>query len=576
MRTLKTYLGNETIDGHIHLFDHQWNLLDKYDYTKGFGKVVGFADICLDNLQSYDGHKIIKYYDDFIHKTYNPKKHILLATADNPYDAISIYLKYPHIIKGFGEFKCYKVYRGNNVGYGNLNWIRPVCDFNKGLKLPIYIHWCFCNESDVREFESLITDYPNIPFVLCHCGMGFDISVDGDSMFAYNECVRLSRNHPNLYFDISYKAVDFFLKNADLINSLRSRSIVGSDINPQVYRVVTNPTYHRNKVYKKLRKVYDGCFYNPLNLFYNTTVDYKELTTSDYIISQYLKNIENLSTDSQQHFITRLNLIQPMDITNGINNVCKDVEDIIKLYKQSKYSEIVKRYVLPPYKSTGVGAKDKIGRWLESIKDLDLLRVLSVGVYVDKVSIIRRNGFEAPKLEFDVRDVYEYILNDDTILKNCGTLYINFIGYLWNLYDDITDDDWCAFRLKFLNSDIDEKHRLYGITHILLQASNFYTRTIGNEYDEELKIIDNALTKYRHMGYRGISIDLLCEMAVCLKYSTRHYRECDYIKTYLNTLFSGDTIIYNNDKTNDYIKDIIDNEHTNILYILLFNENRTI
>ena len=68
---------------------------------------------------------MIDLYDEFINKCYDPYKHILLATGENSKDIISIYERYPNIIKGFGELKCYDSYKDIKLPYSDLEWIKP-------------------------------------------------------------------------------------------------------------------------------------------------------------------------------------------------------------------------------------------------------------------------------------------------------------------------------------------------------------------------------------------------------------------------------------------------------------------
>lgn len=564
-------------DSHTHFFDYSTNLDDLYHYPEQYCKLVGFADICLDKLSEYSNHKIIRYYDEFIKNKYDHKKHILLATSDNAYDSIQLYLKYPDIIKGFGEFKCYKTYRGKETQFGNLNWIRPVCEFNKELRLPIYIHWCFKNTNDVLEFESLLKDYNSIPFVLCHCGMGFDNTVNGDSNYAYEQCIKLQQKYKNIYFDVSYKAMDFFAKAPKLLNRINNRVLLGSDLNPQAYRIIDNPNKHKDIIYTKMNSLYSRCFsintQNIFNLTPNRIIKY-ELNSYDFIISEYLKNINKLPIEKQQHFVTRLNLLQPMYIKNYMDSVISELHDIIKLYDNKEYREIVMKYVVNPYKTTNDEEMKKVYKWIKSISDESLLKILSVGIYVDKSSIVTRNGFEPPELKFDANQIYNDLTNNSELYSNEGTLYINCAGYIWNLYD-IDIELWRKVRNVIVNGKRTLRN-IYGVTHILLQASNFYTQLIDNEYDRELNIIYNLLKQYRLNDYKNISIDLLCEMALCLKYSksNKYHREFELVKKYIDKIILKNQIIFTTKSVGDHIQDLINNEHTNALYILMQKTNR--
>lgn len=573
MDTLFKYISkslqNQHIDGHSHLFDYNHILTEFYQFPHNSKKIVGFADVCFNDIDMHNNHNMVECYERFITNHYDPAKHILLATADNSYDAIQIYLNHPNIIKGFGEFKCYKVYRGDEVPYGNLNWVRPVCEFNKDMRLPIYIHWCFLNDKDVDEFANLIKDYPSIPFVLCHCGMGFDKSISGDAMFAYKQCIELLKSYDNLYFDISYKALEFFSSRPKLIEAIVNKSIIGSDLSPQTFKIINDIDQHKQKIYKQINKLSRPEFTNNIYRLFSLGIRSSKLklTPYDFIVSEYLKNIHKLPQDKQQHFVTRLNIVQPMDISKYILNVVDDVTDIIEKFNKKQYKDIVMNYVINPYITTNDPEMRKVADWLKSIKDPELLQILAVGIYADKKSIIVRNNYSAPDLDLNIKSIFNSLLKFDELKDKNGTLYINCGGYLWNLYGEELNK-WRKLRKTIINSYRNLRN-IYGITHILLQASNFYTKHIDNEYEEELCIVNKLLEDYRRDNYKDVSLDLLCELALCLKYSNKVYPEYNYVKAYIDNIVKDNSIVYSTKKTKDYTQNLINNEHTNALYILL-------
>ena len=257
MKTLYSYINNiKLIDGHIHLFDHSGTIMDnKYYKTtiyNQFDKIVGFMDIDYENLDKYNLANVVKYYDNFISKYYDQDKMILLATGTNVETMIEVYKKYPHIIKGFGELKCYNYYKDIELSYGNLQWFEELCEFNKELCLPIYIHWYVYNNERFNELCKLISKYPNIPFVLCH----FGVSPKRNFKKQYEFVKSLLLIYDNLYVDISYKVVENFIECPELAKLFCSRLLIGTDIN-------LKSTRHNNNVdiFKKNLKLY-----NMLNL----------------------------------------------------------------------------------------------------------------------------------------------------------------------------------------------------------------------------------------------------------------------------------------------------------------------
>ena len=103
MISLSAYCSQNTIDGHIHLFDKDGCIVVP-DMN-----CVGFCDIEPKYIDQYQN--TIPYYDSFIKNNYKDSI-ILLATSVDPSNMIEIHKKWPDIIKGFGEVKCYKEWKG--------------------------------------------------------------------------------------------------------------------------------------------------------------------------------------------------------------------------------------------------------------------------------------------------------------------------------------------------------------------------------------------------------------------------------------------------------------------------------
>lgn len=265
MKNLYNYvIEKDKIDGHIHLFDHE-GIIDQslIDTSK---KCVCFADISFKYIDKYKGNNMISLYDNFINNYYDPSKHILLATGENAEDIISIYEKYPNIIKGFGELKCYSEYIHGELPYGNIDWIKPVLEYNKDLELPVYIHYNLENIERVVNFTSILKEY-DFPIVLCHCGMHDDC----DNNFIHETIIDLMKTYNNLYVDISYSAVDFYLNNPNkLLEFDNKKVIIGTDINPVIYRRINNPIEHSLKLYDKFYKLHRfGNFNTAINNIFN-------------------------------------------------------------------------------------------------------------------------------------------------------------------------------------------------------------------------------------------------------------------------------------------------------------------
>lgn len=275
MVDLYSYIKTKTkIDGHTHLFDHEKSLECVYNYLNEFDKVVGFIDIRHDKLHEYTSEKLTNLYTDFIFNKYNPLKHILLASSYNIYDAIKIHKKFPTIIKGFGEFKCYENYMGKYIGRDNLDWLIPLCEYNKTLHLPIYIHWVIRSKYDIDKFIEFVNKYPSIPFVLCHCGMGYDRNdIPDENIYnlAFKGCLDIQDKCNNVYFDVSYRAINYFYNNLDKFEKLLpEKKFIGSDINPNIDHTMNREQKENYiySIYKKMRLLYSDRYnYTIQNIF---------------------------------------------------------------------------------------------------------------------------------------------------------------------------------------------------------------------------------------------------------------------------------------------------------------------
>lgn len=249
------YLNSEYVDGHIHLFDH--NGVISKDLIDTNRRCVCFADIVFKHLKSYS-NKMISYYNDFIDNYYDPNKHILLSTGIDANEIIDIYSKWPDKIKGFGELKCYNDSIQGKLPYGNLKWIEPIMEFNKNLKLPVYIHFELDDIDRRHELEEFLHKYNDIPIVLCHCGMikENDETTDNEIFFFVKHLMSTCNN---LYIDLStLHTREYFINNIGKLLQLNlDRVITGTDLNPIVNNpeknyLIKDPIKFKNTCYKQI------------------------------------------------------------------------------------------------------------------------------------------------------------------------------------------------------------------------------------------------------------------------------------------------------------------------------------
>ena len=211
------------IDGHIHLFNK-----DKVSKTIESAPLsVGFIDIEPKFIESYQS--TMSYYDNYISNHYDESKTILLASSTNADEMIEMHKKWPNIIKGFGEIKCYAEWKGKELNLDKLSKYWPVFKYASENDLPIYIHFSLYDINRVKRLTSLLKRYPKVKVVLCHCGMD---EFTEDKEFAFYSVLNLMDRFSNLYTDISYTALDYFSTcPMKLLKFKSDRILTGTDLN---------------------------------------------------------------------------------------------------------------------------------------------------------------------------------------------------------------------------------------------------------------------------------------------------------------------------------------------------------
>lgn len=222
-------------DGHYHAFSHRG-----VNRCPDDGRLkVGFADIELDCVNEYKD--IPALYDRMMPKC--PNVGVWLATGLTIEDIKEIYKRHPEDIKGFGELKLYDEFKGKPVKFKRISFAREVCKFSESVgNLPVYIHYELNEPLNVRAMDKLLTDFSDVPIVLCHLGMS-----SRNQDFAFGAAKMLAAKHGNCWLDISWDACDYLAYNPMLITQLpQDRIFWGSDTSPRLeahdYKTADIPT----------------------------------------------------------------------------------------------------------------------------------------------------------------------------------------------------------------------------------------------------------------------------------------------------------------------------------------------
>lgn len=213
--------GTARIDGHLHFCSHR----GAAEYFAA-ERAVCFPDIELDHVPSTE--QLISLYKEH----YDPKN-VWMLVGSNMDEVETIYNKIGQQMRldGVGELKLYDSFNGQDVNRKKISFARGACKFASAHgNLPVYIHYELTTLREAKAFERLLSDFPDIPIVLCHCGMN-----ETNHNFAWGQCMRLAPLYQNLWFDVSWDACRFFMQNPLNLKLLpQDRVFWGSDISPRL------------------------------------------------------------------------------------------------------------------------------------------------------------------------------------------------------------------------------------------------------------------------------------------------------------------------------------------------------
>ena len=317
----------------------------------------------------------------------------------------------------------------------------------------------------------------------------------------------------------------------------------------------------------------------------------------DGVIDIFMKHLDDLSAVRKQHFINRISMCDTrqakgISISSDIESTIRMTKDVCNLYKGKKYYEIIKKYVISPYDGISKD-KDKVKEWLLSYKDGMPAKYLALGYLSTKLDIIERTG-NVDKLD-NLDEIYGFYDDIDDMVKfhnedpidcktKCGTLYVNFMGNTYyvlnsphmNFHKKIDIEEWRKTRRIFYEAKEFNYSSVYGVTHCIINGCRYYVEKLDTkEFARELDFIRRFLQECRKNKFElkdFLTIDILAEAALCEKLANSdEYDEWKDVKDHLDTLIDKETgILQSNDRyKDDTIHNLENNEHSNILFILL-------
>ena len=240
----------------------------------------------------------------------------------------------------------------------------------------------------------------------------------------------------------------------------------------------------------------------------------------------------------------------------------EDIDSIKKAIIEERYRDVVDNFIIDTYKDSP--GKELQYKFFSELKDVRILKYLAIGVLCERIFIAQRNSlsynFQYIR-DIDVGEMFNFALTDDILIKESPTYFINSIMYLWNVLGRPEAINTSKIIERFTSQPLpaspEELYKyMYGITHLVIQLSGFYR--IGVHNSELEQIIHNFLNQ--HSLDFTLYIDIYTEASLCYKLLGGTTYNDWLLKKYLDE-----------DGVRFFDNISIKNEHSCVLYIMLFN-----
>lgn len=327
-------------------------------------------------------------------------------------------------------------------------------------------------------------------------------------------------------------------------------------------------------------------------------IDLSHYIKAKSIADTYINNYRYLNgTMKKQHFMSRLSLC------NGYKNLLSDNRKKLSVFKYTtqdltkKLSQSWGELWDDSIKNDGNGYKEKI----KNQESGDIKFYFGMTDILGEASILLRNKLELPKgieKKINRHNLIKMIdiANDDVLIKDLeGTTYVNGIGGIiclkklknslipiaWDTIDDCYKKifEYYLDKYEHFESWMDDEFKrhnyIYGLTHCIINLTNFYTEFIQNNdkymtYIRRTILCLKSILKYcKRNNYQLLNNDTLAEILLTMKlcggeYETERIAAVDS----LSLRFDPNKHIFREHKFDSFKDEILKNEHTNILYIL--------
>ena len=327
-------------------------------------------------------------------------------------------------------------------------------------------------------------------------------------------------------------------------------------------------------------------------------VDFTHYIKAKSVVDTYMDNIRYLNGVTQkQHFLTRLSLC---DGYKDILDNTRKKQTLFAYTRQAldtKLKQTSKEVFDDCVSNDSNGYMDEI----KKVENGDIDFYFDMNGVIEDTCILLRNGMEIPDVSSKInkRNILKLIelANNDTVLKKLeGTTYVNGIGGLiclkklkkelvvvgwdtiyecfekiWNYY---LDEVWNLVELNKVSSRIIHDN-VYGLTHCVINLTNFYTEFIGNNerFIKQIKrtvtVLERLLCVAKADGYKRLNNDTLAEVLLTMKLCGGEYNsERMLALDALSLRFNAEKLMFDEHKYEKMGDELIKNEHTNILYVL--------
>lgn len=328
-------------------------------------------------------------------------------------------------------------------------------------------------------------------------------------------------------------------------------------------------------------------------------IDFTHYIKAKSVADTYLQHKKDLNgTTKKQHFFSRLSLCDEYrDILNDNRvktNLFKWTYDDLKKKLDKTWDELWDESM----NDDEYGYKKEI----KKIEDDDIKFYFGMTDIVGEVVILIRNGQEIPEgieSKINRKNLLRMIeiANVDNIMRDLeGTTYVNGIGGImclkwlknnlvpidWSYINGCFEGIWKYYLGKCGGGEWKKSKKklhnyIYGLTHCVINLSNFYTAinyVQNSEYflDEVVNtknILCNIVESQKSSNYSLFNDDTLAEMLLTIKLCGGEYTiERLNALNSLSLRFNSTKLIFDEHKRNNLKEELLANEHTNILFIL--------